>query len=741
MSEHRENFKLKPNEKYISSQLLTSIIKSSDIPKAVVEEPTSELWYETINGQGKIKFENNVIYEGFIKYGILNNEDPERPCTITFPDGTKYTGTIINNEITGEGTYTFNDGSSYVGTVKNGLRDGKGRFESLDGIFYEGEWKDGLKHGKGKKIQGNMELEGEWNKGVLCGKCRIKWKSGNIFEGELSDNAMNGNGYMIWFNKCEKYSGEWKNNLQSGYGIHIWYNNKQDTNYFRDRYVGEWVNGKREGYGKFYYSNGNIYEGFWQNNQKEGFGIFYYQDRTKHFGNFKKANLLEIINMDAKINKTISKASKKASQDTTNKEDKKDDEDKSKVLKDKKLKINKSIDEIKIPININDLISIEPDIKNTLKEIDNILLRNLSLISHIYMYACNKIDIKSIETGLSIALPLNESKNFHRKRESVSNNNTNFNVFANASKNNDDHGSMLGDEKKEKKEKIIDYDNTYNNDLYFCLDFKNLWKFIRECGFVSLECSLAMINRIIFQNPENEIEMYYISESLEHKNKDKEYKEIIYDYLYQKISKSKNDFIIKYKTNIDYCNGRQNNLTKIIEYKPKNKIGNDLDYHEEKNVILLRFFYEILVRIAYLKYNDTPKMPLVNKVRNLFDHLKNFLKAKIRSGSDMTYISVPSTLMFDPKLKIFDSTIENFITGNYDILKSIFIDLYKYSCDNEKVFKSYDMTISYRFIYDNVIKNSEKLSKIFENKMDYINIFIIFFSICFLFFDSYFSKS
>ena len=276
MSESRQNFKLKPKEKFISTQLLTNIIKSSNISKAVVEEPTSELWYETLNGSGTIIFKNNVTYEGFLKYGILNNEDPENPCTITFPDGTKYVGTIINNEISGVGTYTFEDGSTYKGEVLNGLREGKGSYQTLDGIFYEGEWKNGLKHGKGKIIQGNMELEGEWENGILNGKCRIKWKTGNIFDGELINNNMNGNGYMIWFDKNEKYTGMWKNNLQNGYGIHIWYDTKNENKFFRDRYVGEWKDGKRDGYGKFYYSNGNIYEGQWKNNQKEGFGIFYY---------------------------------------------------------------------------------------------------------------------------------------------------------------------------------------------------------------------------------------------------------------------------------------------------------------------------------------------------------------------------------------------------------------------------------------------------------------------------------
>ena len=79
----------------------------------------------------------------------------------------------------------------------------------LNRIIYEGEWENGLKHGKSKTIQGNMELDEEWERGSF-GKCRIKWKSGNIFEGYLKNNEMNGNGFMIWFNKNEKYVGQLK---------------------------------------------------------------------------------------------------------------------------------------------------------------------------------------------------------------------------------------------------------------------------------------------------------------------------------------------------------------------------------------------------------------------------------------------------------------------------------------------------------------------------------------------------
>ena len=743
MSESRQNFKLKPKEKFISTQLLTNIIKSSDISKAVVEEPTSELWYETLNGNGTIIFKNNVTYEGFLKYGILNNEDPENPCTISFPDGTKYVGTIINNEITGVGTYTFEDGSTYKGEVLNGLREGKGSYKTLDGIFYEGEWKNGLKHGKGKIIQGNMELEGEWENGILNGKCRIKWKTGNIFDGELINNNMNGNGYMIWFNKNEKYTGMWKNNLQNGYGIHIWYDTKNDNKFFRDRYVGEWKDGKRDGYGKFYYSNGNIYEGQWKNNQKEGFGIFYYQDRSKYIGSFKSDNLIDSINL-------------KSTAEDMNKT-------KTAYTKDKKYRINKNIDEIKILISINDLINSEPETKKSLKEIDNLILRNLSVITHLYLYGSGKEDFKTMDIGLSSlggGNP-NETRNYHkqmsRKNSRMSIDNTNNNL------------KQLDSQVIEKKiEKPIDYDNVYNNDLYFCLDFLHFWKLIRECGLITPEISLAMIDRICYQNPDNIIEMFYIPEELSRKNNIKGEKDVIYDYIYKNIQKSKFDFENKYKSQIEksqvliYGVNKENekkqnvdkNNKKVEKEKEKEKEKNknvdknnkkvekekenenekneenkneyehNINYHDEKNVILLRYFYEIIIRIAYIRYSENPNMPLVERVKGLIDELKVFLRARLKSGNNDS--SIASILMIDPKLKNVDTLLDKFISDHYINLNKIFIDLYEYSCDNEFSYKKYDMTITYGFFYDNIILKSEALSKIFKNKLEYIDIISIY---------------
>ena len=105
------NIKVSNREICIPHKLLDSIIKETDIPQIIIEEEESELFYNSLNGQGKITFKNNTIYEGGIRYGILDVNDEKKICKITFPDQTKYEGEIKLNQITGSGNYYFPTGS------------------------------------------------------------------------------------------------------------------------------------------------------------------------------------------------------------------------------------------------------------------------------------------------------------------------------------------------------------------------------------------------------------------------------------------------------------------------------------------------------------------------------------------------------------------------------------------------------------------------------------------------------
>ena len=284
---------LKANEKYIPYKLIEDDISFTDIKKQTIEEPSTNLFYETLSGKGKLFLKNGFLYYGPVKYGILNCEDASEECEIKFPDGTIYVGQIKNNEITGEGKYFFPNGTTYTGELLNGFRHGYGKFESpKEEISYEGNWKNGLKNGNGTMKKKGSIYEGNWKDGFIDGKGKLKWKSGNIYKGDFKKGKMDGNGYMIWYNENKKYSGEWKDNVQNGFGVEIWYETKGEHKFLFNRYIGEWKNGKRNGYGIFYYSNGAKYEGTWKNNNKDGFGIFTYNDGRKYIGLFEDDNFL-----------------------------------------------------------------------------------------------------------------------------------------------------------------------------------------------------------------------------------------------------------------------------------------------------------------------------------------------------------------------------------------------------------------------------------------------------------------
>ena len=165
------------------------------------------------------------------------------------------------------------------------------------------------------------------------------------------------------------------------------------------------------------------------------------------------------------------------------------------------------------------MIEIDPNIKKYLKPLDNILLRNLSLIAHVYLVACGKEDIKSSDFGMSTVI--NDGRTVFSKQNVTQKSNKNAEPIKTPNLEEQEQKWIQG-QNEEKKEKEIDYDNVYNNDFYFCLDFKNFWKLARDCGLIGPDFSLAHLNRIIFKNKDNYIYMFYIPMFFENNNKNKD---------------------------------------------------------------------------------------------------------------------------------------------------------------------------------------------------------------------------
>lgn len=58
----------------------------------------------------------------------------------------------------GKGVYKWPDGSCYTGTILDGKRHGNGVHNCSSGQSYEGQWKYGLRDGKGTLYYDNVKL-------------------------------------------------------------------------------------------------------------------------------------------------------------------------------------------------------------------------------------------------------------------------------------------------------------------------------------------------------------------------------------------------------------------------------------------------------------------------------------------------------------------------------------------------------------------------------------------------------
>lgn len=69
--------------------------------------------------------------------------------TISFPDGSTYSGEVFNGKPHGQGVLHWKNGDRYEGEFVNGLQHGQGTLSSHDGNLYFGGWDEGKVHGRG----------------------------------------------------------------------------------------------------------------------------------------------------------------------------------------------------------------------------------------------------------------------------------------------------------------------------------------------------------------------------------------------------------------------------------------------------------------------------------------------------------------------------------------------------------------------------------------------------------------
>ena len=854
--------KINQDDNYLSYNILKEIIKETNIPKKIIEEKNSELFYETLTGKGSLTFINNTKYSGYMKNGLLESGPNKEICQIIFEDGTKYEGEIHQNKISGEGKYYFPSGATYEGSLLNGLRHGTGKYISPEGITYEGEWKNGLKDGKGIMKRGNMTYEGDWREGRIWGNGRIKWENGNLYEGEFRMNHIEGNGYMVWYDLLEKYIGKWKNDKQNGLGMHIWYEPKGELKEMRNRYVGEWEDGIRQGYGVFFYSNGATYEGEWKNNMKHGFGIMKFEDGNKYIGRFEEDRILdkdnqlslEMVNKlleEYKLNKIneikeikeenldesknkvnsinniyqiVKKNNEKSEVNSVSPSQKKNDikklksistnknnskinvnpinsKDTSKIQPNNKSKEKSSAKETsriteeknqiksnlkainnvsnnnnnnnisiigsntkygsfdslskvkniqnqnsKIPrfipiFDLSDLIQEDPSISSDLPEISKVILRNLSFLKTIYRYLnkISKTDLINEETNSSKLIIRDDLKPLDSPNTKKKSNSLNKSSIKKVGKQVINPTVLsINTNKKNKIE-----DNIRSDELSFCISILDLWFFLREGGVLNENVSICEFNRLFALGNNAFKEAYQIPEDI---NEPKE----IYDYIYNKINETKNNFIYKYNKYFQYYY-RDSKIPKSMRPKKansnnknnNNKIFNTEYIHDKRRIILPRIFHESLIRAALLLYSNSKdkeerNMKLSKKLQKLLNilipsGLKKRNTGSFRSSHSKLEQSFNTSIaVIESKNKIQEYHLSSeFMSLFFTELKNLFNKFYLLTNINKP--KIGDKTIQYRDFYNKIVlyKNNEKkenlIRKLIPNKFIFIELITNYF--------------
>lgn len=131
-------------------------------------------------GKGTYFYHNGDKYEGWWQGNKKNGMG-----TLYYKNGNLHIGQWINSEKNGFGSFYYRSGDKYHGEFVNGKQEGRGKFMSRDGSTYSGYFSQNQKDGKGIMYYSKGKISKEvWEKGVLH-------SSKFIYEDEDEDDKNN----------------------------------------------------------------------------------------------------------------------------------------------------------------------------------------------------------------------------------------------------------------------------------------------------------------------------------------------------------------------------------------------------------------------------------------------------------------------------------------------------------------------------------------------------------------------
>ncbi|MBN2007736.1 PDZ domain-containing protein [candidate division KSB1 bacterium] len=250
------------------------------------------------NGYGKYKSVDGNICEGnfldgkfhgnvkitkpggeTITYNANDGVIDESTSVVDYPDGRKYTGSIVEGVPHGSGTMLMTDGTErygewFLGTLIEGCFSGN--CENGEGVYilknkykYSGEFNNSNLHGYGKieYLDPQKEISmyiGRFDNNAIKAPGQIYYHDGNRYEGDF--NRMfkaNGRGKMYFVNG-DYYEGEWIDGTMAGYGLLITKNGDYYAGSFKDGKPDHWITTQMNGKIRLHMYKNGIIDQSWQ---------------------------------------------------------------------------------------------------------------------------------------------------------------------------------------------------------------------------------------------------------------------------------------------------------------------------------------------------------------------------------------------------------------------------------------------------------------------------------------------
>ena len=322
-----------------------------------------------------------------------------------------------------------------------------------------------------------------------------------------------------------------------------------------------------------------------------------------------------------------------------------------------------------------------------------------------------------------------------------------------------------------------------------CLELKEIWKFFRDYGIIGEDLTIADFDRIFYRGKKNAEEMFLIPEELPRRNiykflelmvrKSEEKFKLVHEKYLKFTEKEKNmyDKNISRKSlyGVNNVNNNRATITTKLKEKAQNKDKDEIslyceedednselitfDFHNHHNPVLLRQFYEALIRAAYAKYYNTDmklyqkielltsrfsmksagmksgeKSSLMEKSKKKLSRLQskslqnslNNTQNDLNTSVQMPVMGADGNIILSLEQKQKNSEhikIDSFILKFAVLIKPLFLKLYyvqnelnNFHKENAKI---NEQTLSHRFVFNNVVKKSELISKYYGKREQY----------------------